>query len=109
VTTSNDGAFSISGSDCGGGTSIAFFHFGRPGSGEEVRIDISSGYRGPGVYGPGTFGVSSSVNHAGHGWFVNFQSSSDATLTIDNGARAGKISFTSEVGMHEAVSAEFKC
>ena len=109
VTTASAGTFTIARSDCGVGSSSAFFHFGVPGSGEEARIDISTGYHGAEVYGPGTFGVSASANHARSGWFVDFQSSEDGMLTIDQGARSGKIRFTSQAGTNEVVSAIFAC
>jgi len=109
VTTASVGTFTTTQSDCGVSSSYAFFHFGVPGSGEESRIDISAGWQGPGTYGPGTFGVSASVLHGGRAWIVNFQNSSDATLTVDAGARSGRISFTSQSGQKEAVSAVFTC
>jgi hypothetical protein len=109
VTTPSAGTFTTTQSDCGTSSSYAFFHFGVSGSGEESRIDISAGWQGPGTYGPGTFGVSASVVHASQAWLVDFQHSSDATLTVDAGSRSGRISFTSQNGRKEAVSAVFTC
>jgi hypothetical protein len=109
VTTPSAGTFTTRQSDCGVSSSYAFFHFGVAGSGEESRIDISAGWQGAGTYGPGTFGISASVVHANRAWLVNFQNSSDATLTVDPGGRSGRISYTSQNGNKEAVSAVFTC
>jgi hypothetical protein len=109
VTTPSAGSFAITGSDCGGNGSSAYFHFGVPGSGDEARIDVSAGWHGPGTYGPHTFGVSASVLHRGQAWLVNFQDSADATLTVDPGAASGRISYTSQGGTVEAVGARFSC
>jgi hypothetical protein len=109
VTTASAGTFNIAGSDCEASSNYAFFHFGSAGSGEEGRVDISTGYRGPGTYGPGTFGVSSTISHANELWIVNFSSSPDADLTVGSDGRSGTVTFTSQAGAQERVSASFVC
>lgn len=110
VSTSSGVQFTVTGSTCQVSGGQAVFFLGTTGSGDEVDIDIHSGYTGPGTYSGEKSDALINAEHAGTEWASSFDADPKAQLIVDPGARSGYFTYQSDVhGAIQSVTGSFVC